>query len=60
MGYFNYHSKVQKKIRNDELERFEIVDEYNGIKPAMVLYFQDGTIFPIREHMFDEYLKLLK
>ena len=60
MGYFNYHAKVQRKIKNGELIKFEIVDEHNGIKPAMLLYFSDGTVMPIREHMFDEYLKLLK
>ena len=59
MGYFNYHAKIKNKIKNGELERFEFVDEYNTIKPALLLYFKDGKIFPIREHMFDEYFKLL-
>ena len=59
MGYFNYHAKIKNKIKNGELEKFEITDEYNGIKPALVLYFDDGKVFPIREHRFDEYLKLL-
>lgn len=60
MAYFNYHAKIQKKIKNGELIKFEIVDEYNGIKPAMLLYFTDGSIMPIRDHMFDEYLKLFQ
>lgn len=59
MGYFNYHAKIKNKIKNGELQRFEFVDEYNNIKPALVLHFCDGKVFPIREHMFDEYLKLL-
>ncbi|MBQ3494329.1 MAG: thermostable hemolysin delta-VPH [Clostridia bacterium] len=59
MGYFNYHSKIQKKINNGEFEYFEIVDEYNGISPCMLLHFSDGKIMPIREHMFDEYLKII-
>ena len=59
MGYFNYHAKIQKKIKDGLLKKFEIVDEYNNISPAMLLYFFDGTVMPIREHMFDEYLKLM-
>lgn len=60
MGYFNYHAKIKNKIKNGELERFEFVDEYNAIKPALLLYFKDGKVFPIREHMFDEYFEILK
>lgn len=59
MGYFNYHSKVMNKIKKGELKSFEFVDEYNNISPCLVLSFKDGSKFPIREHMFDDYIKLL-
>ena len=59
MGYFSYHKKVQSKIKNGELKTFEFVDEYNGISPCLILYFLDGTKFPVRDYMFDEYIKLL-
>ena len=59
MGYFSYHKKVQNKIKNNELSSFEIVDEYHNISPCLILYFSDGTSYPIRDYMFDEYLKLI-
>ena len=59
MAYFSYHNKVQSKIKNGELKTFEFVDEYHGISPCLVLYFNDGKSYPIRDHMFDEYIKLL-
>lgn len=58
VGYFNYHSKIKKLIDQGELERFEIVDEYHSISPAMVLYFKNHAPMPVREHHFEEYLKL--
>ena len=60
MGYFSYHNKVMSKIKNGELIRFEFVEEYHGISPCLVLYFSDGKVFPIRDYMFDDYIKLLK
>lgn len=51
--------KYEAKIKADELVKFEFVDEYHGISPCLKLYFKDGKIYPIREHKFDEYLKLI-
>lgn len=59
MSYFNYHAKAKNKIKNFELEKFEIVDRWNNISPALVLHFADGTAMPIREHKFAEYLELI-
>ena len=57
--YFNYHSKVKQIIEKDKLIKIEIVEEYNGIKPAMLLYFENHQPMPIREHKWDEYISLL-
>lgn len=57
--YFNYHSKVKKVLNTHTLIKIEIVDDYNGIKPAMVLYFSNHPPMPIREHKWDEYIKYL-
>ncbi|MBE7075318.1 MAG: thermostable hemolysin delta-VPH [Clostridiales bacterium] len=57
--YFNYHSKVKKVIENDIVTKIEILDEYHGISPAMVLYFSSHPPMPIREHKWDEYIALL-
>ncbi len=56
--YFNYHAKAKKLILDGELIRFEIVENYNGITPALVLYFKNHKPMPIRQHKFEEYFEL--
>lgn len=57
--YFNYHAKVKKKIAQVGVEKFEFVQEYNNISPALLIYFKDGSVMPIREHKFLEYVALI-
>lgn len=59
MGYFNYHAKAKNLIKNKKLIRFEILSNYHGISPALVLYFKDNIIMPIREQHFEDYFKLI-
>ncbi len=59
MGYYNYHAMIKQKIKQGELERFEFVDSYKKYSPCLLLYFKDGKVFPIKEHRFDEYIKIL-
>lgn len=59
MGYFNYHAKAKSLIADGHLTKFEIVDNWNGISPALVLYFDNNRPMTIRECRFDEYFKLL-
>ncbi|OCG77404.1 thermostable hemolysin delta-VPH [Gilliamella sp. Nev6-6] len=59
MSYFNYHAKAKKLIKNGDLVRYEFVDDWNGIKPALVLYFKNANPMPIREYRWNEYLSLL-
>ena len=60
MGYFSYHKKIQSKIKKGELKFFEFVESYNGISPCLLLYFNDGKVYPIRHHMFEEYYKMFE
>lgn len=59
MSYYNYHAKIKEKILSGKLDYYKIVDSWNDISPAMVLYFKDGKTYPIRQHKWDEYLNLL-
>ena len=59
MSYFNYHAKAKKLIKDGLLLRYEFVDNWNGIKPELVLYFKDAKPMPIREYRWDEYLSLI-
>lgn len=59
MSYFNYHAKAKKLISEGHLVNYEIVDSWNKISPALVLYFDNNKPMPIREYMWDEYFKIL-
>ena len=59
MAYFNYHAKAKNLIADGHLKKFDIVDNWNGIKPELVLYFDNNKPMPIREYRFDEYLRNL-
>lgn len=55
--YFNYHAKAHKLIDTGHLTNWEIVEDWNGIKPALVLYFDNNKPMPIREYRWGEYIK---
>ena len=61
MPYFNYHATAKRLIRKGRLCGFRFVEEYHGIRPALLLFFDDPShpVMPIREHRFDEYLPLI-
>ncbi|MBP3345178.1 MAG: thermostable hemolysin delta-VPH [Clostridia bacterium] len=59
MMYFNYHAKVKRLIFEGRLVGYEFMEEYHGIKPALVLYFSDAKPMPIRDYMWEEYLPFL-
>lgn len=59
MSYFNYHAKAKNLISEGHLTDYEIVPNWNGIRPALVLYFDNNRPMPIREHKFDEYMMIL-
>lgn len=60
MGYFNYHAKLKRKIKEGELIKWEVVNQWNKISPALVLYFTDCPPMPVREYRFEEYFELLE
>ncbi|OTQ25795.1 thermostable hemolysin delta-VPH [Gilliamella apicola] len=59
MSYFNYHAKAKRLIKDGHLVGYEFVDNWNGIRPALVLYFDEAKPMPIREYRWQEYLQLL-
>lgn len=58
--YYNYHAQIKKLILSGELKSFEIVSRYNGISPALVLYFKNHRPMPIREYRWQEYFDLIE
>lgn len=57
--YFNYHAKIKKLILNNQLLNYIIVENWNGIKPAMVFFFKNNKPMPVRINKWQEYLKIL-
>lgn len=55
--YYNYHALAKKLIAEGHLIDFEIVDQWNNIRPALVLYFDNHKPMPIRQYRWNEYLK---
>jgi hypothetical protein len=60
MTYFNYHAKAQNLIKSGHLIKFEIVEKWGNIAPALVLYFDNNRPMPIRAHKFDYYINLIE
>lgn len=56
MSYYNYHAKAKQLIADGHLVNMEIVDQWNTIAPALVLYFDNHRPMPIRQYRWDEYL----
>ena len=54
--YYNYHGKAKQLIAEGHLTNMEIVDRWNSISPALVLYFDNHKPMPIRRYRWDEYL----
>ena len=54
--YYNYHARAKQLIEEGHLIKTEIVDDWNGISPALVLFFDNHRPMPIRQYRWDEYL----
>lgn len=54
--YYNYHAQARKLIAEGHLIKMEIVDQWNAISPALVLYFDNHRPMPIREYRWDDYI----
>ena len=59
MGYYNYHAKAKQLVTDGHLVKHEIVDDWNGIAPALVLFFDNHRPMPIRQYRWDEYLNFI-
>lgn len=57
--YFNYHAKAVQLIMTGHLVKYEFLDEYHGISPCLLLFFDNNIPMPIREHKFGDYYKVI-
>ena len=57
--YYNYHATAKNLIASGHLVNYEIMDAWNAIKPALVLFFDNHKPMPIRSYKWDEYLEVI-
>lgn len=57
---YPYHNKAKQLIKQNLLIRWEIVEKWNHIEQALVLYFDNHRPIPIRPHRHEEYFKLIQ
>lgn len=57
--YYNYHAKAKQLIADGHLVDYEIVETWNNISPALVLWFDNHKPMPIREYRWDEYWDII-
>ena len=55
MAYYNYHGRAKKLIKEGMLVRAIILKKWNGIEPALVLFFKGSRPMPIRRNRWIEY-----
>lgn len=62
MPYFNYHATAKKLIKDGKLKGYYFTENHKGIRPALVLIFNDIShpVMPIRQHRWEEYLLEIK
>ncbi len=60
--YFNYHATAKNLIKKGKLIRYYFTENYNGIKPCLVLVFDDlkHPLMPVRKERWFEYLNLIR
>lgn len=61
LSYFNYHATAKQLIREGKLKKYFFTENYKGIRPALVLLFDDikHPVMPIRENRWEEYLAVI-
>lgn len=59
MSYFNYHAKIKKLIKENQLSKIVLLNKYNNISPCMLLIFKSNKPMPVREYRWQEYFDYL-
>ena len=57
--YYPYHATAKKLIREGHCTKYEIKNQYQGISPCMILYFDNHIPMAIRSERWEEYFPLL-
>jgi hypothetical protein len=58
--YFSYHNVIKNKIKKEMLVKVEYLENYKDKGRVMLLYFNDGKKYFIREYAWSLYKDLIK
>ncbi len=58
--YFNYHGNIKKKIKEQKLSHYEFRDDYKNLGYVLLLYFNDGKVYPIRKENIVLYMEYIE
>ena len=53
--YYSYHNIIKRKIKEGKLIGYEYKEKYKNISPVLILYFDDNSMYPIREYVWYKY-----
>jgi len=57
--YYNYHAAAKRLITEGHLTGYLFLDEYRGIRPCLLLFFDNHRPMPVRQYRWDEYRPLI-
>ncbi len=55
--YYSYHNIAKQLINTNHLIGFKVVDKWNNISPALVLFFDNHRPMPIRKDKWERYME---
>lgn len=58
--YYNYHARAKGLIAEGHLTGWRLLDRYHGIRPCLLLFFDNHRPMPIRRHRWGEYLPIIQ
>ncbi len=58
--YFNYHGNIKKKIKEQKLSHYEFRDDYKNLGYVLLLYFNDGKVYPIHKENIVLYMEYIE
>lgn len=57
--YYSYHNYLKSKIKKIKIDKIEYFESYKNLGKVMIIYFKDGTKYPIREYAWYLYKDLI-
>ena len=57
--YYSYHNLIKHKIKEGKLIKIEYIESYKQLGRILMIYFNDGSKYPIREYAWYLYKEII-